>query len=354
VGLHRVDRSSLAAVLPWGQLIRAGKQAKVALRGKGMMRGWKMEGLSLEGSAPHEAEAHARQFSRAIATHLGTNDMLHYIAHRRPAMAYPVRVFPSLAARMLDAERARHVAEQSYWQTEHLLFGSTQREAAVQEGVKASFFAPRGTTLQRSFEAWDKATDERWAAFADACGLRLEALGPEPMFRTLIRSASGRDIPAVVPRAGARLNEIVGTDYWYGGVAPQMGDLHMSAATVVGYPVRTMPQIMQTVLRHSGQLTLSARFIGQDPQDTHAQLQLERTYQVRAGLGSIVDIAAKVLNIPRRATLNQDIERQIAEIDSALTASAAGMAFGWCTIVSWSGTWILKTPKCVGARSSGT
>jgi hypothetical protein len=73
------------------------------------------------------------------------------------------------------------------------------------------------------------------------------------------------------------------------------------------------------------------RFICQDPQDTQEQLQLERTFWVRAQQGSITDMIAKFLNMPRRKTLNQDIERQIADIDEAIAAAAAGLPFGWCT-----------------------
>src|SRR5260370_2402191 len=92
--------------------------------------------------------------------------------------------------------------------------------------------------------------------------------------------------------------------------------------------------MLAVLLRHPGKLPVPARFICQGPTDTHEQLQLERTFQVRAQLGSIMDIVAKVLNIPRRKTLNQDAELQIAEIDAASAAAAAGMPFGWCTITA--------------------
>jgi hypothetical protein len=113
-----------------------------------------------------------------------------------------------------------------------------------------------------------------------------------------------------------------------------VGDLHMRPVCIAAYPAETVPQMLALLLRHPGQLTISARFICQDLHDTHEQLQLERTFQVRAQLGSIMDIIAKVLNIPRRKTLNQDAELQIVEIDAAIAAAAAGMPFGWCTITA--------------------
>jgi type IV secretion system protein VirB4 len=80
-------------------------------------------------------------------------------------------------------------------------------------------------------------------------------------------------------------------------------------------------------------MTLSIRFICQDPQDTQEQLKLEQTFWVRDNLGTIVDMMCKALHIPRRPTINQDSERQIAELDGAIAEAAGGLRFGWCTIV---------------------
>src|SRR6185312_11982889 len=100
---------------------------------------------------------------------------------------------------------------------------------------------------------------------------------------------------------------------------------------ITGYAAETVPQLLAILLRHEGRMMLSCRFISQDPETTQQQLQLERTFWTRTQLGSLVDIAAKAMNIPRRKTLNQDAEIQIADIDAAIAAAAAGMPFGWAT-----------------------
>ena len=324
---HPIDRS-LAAALPYGHFLDEGE---IALRGNGLMRGWAMHGLSVEAATPHEATAKAEQFGRAMA-HLGTGDMLHCVFHRDPVTEYPGREFPTSAARLIDDERREHFAQKRYFRTNAALFAIAQPESAVQSGLKERLFGTAGAT-NGNFELWRKRVHERWAAFTDASGMKLELLGSTALFRFLIRSVTGRNFPAIVPARGSRLNQIISCERWYGGVAPWVGDLHMRVLCVSGYPAQTTPQMLATVLRHPGQITVAARFICQDPHDTQEQLGLERAFQVRAQLGSIVDIAAKVLNIPRRRTFNQDTEVQIAEIDSAIAAASAGMPFGWCTIV---------------------
>ena len=322
-----MDRS-LAAALPYGHLVDDGE---IYLRGRGLMVGYEMRGMGLETSSQQEVDAQAQRLGRAIAQ-FGTNDMLQCIFQRRPAIEYPERRFPSRAARMIDDERRRQFAEQKYWRTDALLYATTQQESPVQSGLKARFFSSHGGASHTNFDLWRQRFHQRLTAFEDACGLRLERLDSTAMFRHLILSVTGRDYPAIVPTRTARLNEIISCERWYGGVAPWVGELHIRPVCITAYPAETVPQMLAVLLRHPGQLTVSARFICQDPHDTHEQLQLERTFQVRAQLGSIMDIAAKVLNIPRRKTLNQDAELQIAEIDTAIAAAAAGMPFGWCTI----------------------
>src|SRR5208283_5271125 len=127
-----------------------------------------------------------------------------------------------------------------------------------------------------------------WAGLS---GLR--RLNRAETFRDLILAVTGRDYPALVPADNARLNEIIANERFYGGVAPWIGELHLRPVCITAYPAETLPQMLAVLLRHPGMMTLSARFICQDPHDAHEQLQLERTFWVRAQLGSFLDIIAR-------------------------------------------------------------
>jgi type IV secretion system protein VirB4 len=294
--------------------------------------GCELHGLSMETDSDQYSRAAAQRLARAMS-YFGTGDMLQCIFYRLPATRYPSRQFPTRAAGMVDDERRQRFEAGEYWRTISRLYFTHQFESPLQNRAKVTFFSAEGAT-HTSIELHRERFHQRVTGFRDAAGLDLIPLKTDQVFRDLILSIIGRDYPAIPPAGKVRLNEVVSSERWYGGVAPWIGELHMRPVCVTAYPAETVPQMLSVLLRHPGQMTLCARFICQDPHDTQKQLQLERTFWVRAQLGSLMDIVAKVLNMPRRKTLNQDIEMQIAEVDAATAAAAGGMTFGWCTITA--------------------
>ena len=336
MSLHSIRRSpvdnSLGAILPYGHFSNDGE---IYLRGRGLLVGYEMHGLSLEASSKQEVSAAAQRLSSALG-HLGTNDMLHAIFHRLPATRYPERHFPSRAARLIDAERRQQFEAENYWCTRSRLYLTHQDESALQGHFKTAFFSSSQAISRPSWELKRERSQQRLKNFEDALSgtLGLCRLSSAEMFRDLILCVTGRDYPAVPPAGKVRLNEIISGERWYGGVAPWVGELHLRPVCITAYPAETVLQMLAVLLRHPGRMTLSVRFICQDAHDTQEQLQLERTFWVRAQLGSLTDILARALNIPRRRTINQDAEKQIAEVDGAIAAAAGGLPFGWCTITA--------------------
>jgi type IV secretion system protein TrbE len=323
---------SLAAIVPYGHFTDSGE---VYLRGRGLMAAYEMRGLSLEASSRAELAVASEQLVRAFR-HLGTNYMVQAIFHRLPATTYPERRFPSRAAWLIDDERRHQFAAENYWRSLCRLYITMQNEAVVPSHIRSAVFSTAATAGSPNAELSLKGFRECCAKVEDTFGgtIGLRRTPKPETFRDLILGVTGRDYPAIMPAGKVRLNEIIASERWYGGVAPWIGELHMRPVCITAYPAETIPQMLAVLLRHPGQMTLCARFICQDPHTTHEQLQLERTFWVRAQLGSFFDIIAKALNIPRRKTINQDAERQIAEVDDAVAAAAAGMPFGWVTITA--------------------
>lgn len=320
---------TLSEVIPYGHITGEGE---IDLRGLGRLVGYTMGGLSPEASMPAEVDAYARQLAAALR-HFGTGDMIHCIYHRLPAREYPHLDFPSEAAREIDAERRHQFEEANFWTTLRRLYVTHAYEGAFKGRARAAIFSSEQAAIS---------AETQWRFFlphlndfedATANVLKLKRMDSTTLFRDLILCVTGRTYPALPPANSVRLNEIVASDVWYGGVAPWTGDLHMRPICVTAYPTETVPHMMQAVLHHPGQMTLSIRFLCQDPQDTQEQLKLERTFWVRENLGTLVDMFCKALHIPRRPTINQDSERQIAEMDEAIAEAASGLQFGWCTIV---------------------
>ncbi|HEX4209356.1 MAG TPA: hypothetical protein VHY56_03110, partial [Candidatus Binataceae bacterium] len=265
---------------------------------------------------------------------LGTNDMVQAIFHRLPHLEYPDRDFPSKAARLIDQERRAQFEAEDYWRMLGRLYITTQIESPNRSRVHSAMFG--GGKWDPSLRLVLDRFRERLANFQDALGGTIEPrrLTPEETFRDLILCVTGRDFPAAVPKGPVRLNELIACERFYGGVAPCVGELHLRPVCITGYPAQTMPQMLGVLLRHSGLLTVSARFITLDPVDVQDQLKLERLFWVREAQGSIIDMVLRAMKIARRKTLNADAEQQVAEVDAAMAEAAAGMPFGWCTITT--------------------
>jgi type IV secretory pathway VirB4 component len=163
--------------------------------------------------------------------------------------------------------------------------------------------------------------------------IELRRLSAEETFRDLILSVTGKDYPAILPTGYVRLNEVIASERWYGGVAPAVGELHLRPVCVTGYPGATAPQWLALLLRNPGLLTLSARFITLDPVDAQDALRLERLHWVRETKGTFLDILRNTIwPSSARKNPNQDAEIQLASVNEAITAAAGGLPFGWMTI----------------------
>lgn len=227
--------NSLAAVVPYGHFIDGGE---VYLRGRGLMSAYELGGLSLASASKAELAAAVERLVEALR-HLGTNDMVQVIVHRLPATKYPERSFPSRAARLIDDERREQFAAQNYWHTLRRIYFTTQMEAAVPSHVRSAVFSaghwnPKADLILQRFR-------ERQANVLDALGgiIPLRRLAPIETFRDLILAVTGRDYPAIMPAGKVRLNEIIASERWYGGVAPWIGELHLRQ--FVSPPIRRRP-----------------------------------------------------------------------------------------------------------------
>jgi type IV secretion system protein TrbE len=305
----------------------------VDLRGRGRIIGYDMGGLSPEACSDAERDRASRQVAKAMK-HLGTGDMLHAMYFRVPVLEYPQLQFQNAIAKEIDDERREQFKNANYWRTIKRLYLTHAYDGKLKGRAKAAFFS---STNKRQLTR-----DRQWDYFlpyaknfedSTATVLKLRRLSTEEMFRDFILAITGRHYPALVPQNHVRINEVVASDKLYGGERPWTGDLCLRPVAITTYPTDTVPHMMSTILNTKGQLTISIRFICQDPPDTDEQLVLERTFWVRDALGSLMDMFCKAVNIPRRPSLNQDAEKQIAEVDEAIAKAAAGLQFGWCTIV---------------------
>jgi type IV secretory pathway VirB4 component len=321
---------SFTDLIPYASMDEAGV---VRLRPGGSMVGFEVTGPNAEATSDPELEARAKAITNSIR-HLGTGDMIHFIAHRVAAVDYPQREFPTAAARMIDAERARQFHDAKYYRTLNRWYISNEDESAVANRLKAMFFASTEHRAAESRELQRARFLHRVQSWEDTVAkvLHPRRMSPAQTFRDLVLCTTARNFPAIEPAARVPLHHAIAQQDLIGGNQPEIGQLHLRPISVTTYPTVTVPQMLGVLLRQPGRLMLSVRFICLDPIDAQEQLRLERAHWVRESQGSLLDILARVMNMPRRKTFNQEIEAQIADVDDAIAAAAGGMPFGFCTI----------------------
>jgi type IV secretion system protein TrbE len=325
-----MEHDSLAAVVPYRSLP---KEGEADLRGNGVMIGYELRGPSPESSTLADVASASRQLAAAFM-HLGTGDMVHVIYHRQPAPEPPERTFPSHAAALVHAEHRAQFAAESHWLTPTRLYLTHQYEPPTQSIIRAALFAASGPQRQGRHELLREYALSRFAAFEDAAAsaILLRRLSNVELFRDLLMCVTYHDYPALLPAPQVRLNEVIGCERFYGGVQPYINGFHLRPVCITAYPTYTVPQILAVLLRHPGRMTVSARFICNDTYDAQQQLRLERQHWNRDIIGSVWKTVKGWFGKDHKADL--DSQAQLAEIDAAIAAAAAGTTFGWATITA--------------------
>jgi type IV secretory pathway VirB4 component len=299
------------------------------------MIGFEASGPPPESTTEAELESQAARITKAT-NHFGTGDFLHYIVHRVAATTYPERTFPSTAARLIDDERREQFRNARYYVSKPRAYISNQDEGTIVNRVKATFFGSTAHRIGESRELQYKRFIQRVRHWEDSVSsvLRPKRMTTRGMFRDLVLCVTGRDYPAIEPSGRTPLHHAISQQDLIGGSEPEVGDLVLRPVSVTLYPGATVPQMLGVILKDPGQLMLSVRYVCLDQIDALAQLQLERNHWVRESQGGLGDIIAKILNMPRRKSWNEDAEKTIADVDEAIAACNGGMPFGFCNVTA--------------------
>ena len=321
---------SLPAVLPYRQFLPDGS---IDCRGNGVTVGYELVGPSPEVSDLADIASRSRQLAGALV-HLGTGDMVQVIYNRQPAPEPPERAFAYRAAALVDAERRAQFAAGNHWLTHTRLYLTHQFDPPVRGWFKALLFATNGPQRQTRNELLREYALNRFAAFEDATAgaVGLRRMSDLETFRDLLLNVTYHDYPAALPEAHVRLNEVVGCERFIGGLKPYVNGYHLRPLCITAYPAMTVPQILAVLLRQPGRMTICARFICRDAYDAKRDLEDEKKHWNREIVGTVWKVVKGWFGGGQQT--NRDSTAQIDDINAAIAASAAGMAFGWATVVA--------------------
>ena len=195
-------------------------------------------------------------------------------------------------------------------------------------------FATNGPQRQTRNELLREYALNRFAAFEDAAAgaVGLRRLSDLETFRELMLNVVYHEYPAALPEPHVRLNEIIGCERFIGGLKPYVNGYHLRPLCITAYPAMTVPQILAALLRQPGRMTVCARFICRDAYDAKRDLEEEKKHWNREIIGTMWKVFKGWFGGSQQA--DRDSTAQLDDINAAIAASAAGMAFGHATVVA--------------------
>lgn len=253
---YRDPTPRLAELLPWAALIAKG----VVLNKDGsFQRTIRYRGPDLESATQEQLVATMARVNNALKR-LSENWVLYVEARRQPADTYlsPSR-FPDPASWLVDAERRSHF-ETDGQKFESFYFLSLQYMPAQENASQLNrLFIQRPdnvqnyekdldffiTSSQRFFDILRDTTYE--AAFLDDA----ETLS------YLHSCVSDHSQKINVPEVPMYLDALLADRPLLGGIAPQLGEMHLRTLSIMGFPGNSMPALLDQL----NQLPLSYRWV---------------------------------------------------------------------------------------------
>ncbi|WP_448954907.1 conjugal transfer protein TrbE [Labrys neptuniae] len=333
---YRNRNSRLADFLPWVALVDAG----IVLNKDGsFQRTARFRGPDLDSAVPAELVAVADRLNN-VFRRLGSGWAIFVEAQRHASNLYPDSRFPDPASALVDAERKADFEETGmHFESNYFLTftflppaeDATRAESWLYEGREKKGLAP----------------NEVMVGFADRTDriLRLiEAFMPEcrwlddaETLTYLHGCVSTKRHRVRVPETPVYLDALLADQPLTGGLEPRLGDQHIRALTITGFPTATTPGLLDELNRLAFPYRWSTRAILLDKTDATRLLTRIRR-QWFAKRKSIAAILKEVLTNEASVLVDTDAANKAADADMALQelgADYAGMAYVTATVTVW-------------------
>jgi len=333
---YRSKSACLADFVPWVCLVAEG----VVLNKDGsFQRSARFRGPDLDSATPAEMVAVTTRLNNALRR-LGSGWAVFVEAQRLPAQSYPISDFPDPVSRLVDIERREQFREEGahfesfYYLT--LVWLPPADESARAEAWLFEGGAKKG------------ADPRQWlAAFADRTDRLLnlvEGFMPEarwldaPETLSYLHSTVSTKVQRVrVPETPAYLDALLTDEALVGGLEPRLGEHHIRALTISGFPSETFPGLLDELNRLAFGYRWSSRAIMLDKTDA-VKLLTKIRRQWFAKRKSVAAILKEVMTNEASVLLDSDAANKAADADMALQelgADSAGIAYVTVSIIVW-------------------
>ena len=333
---YRHRSQSLADFLPWAALVEKG----VILNKDGsFQRTARFRGPDLDSATPAELVAITGRLNNALRR-LGSGWAIFIEAQRLPANRYPESDFPDAASRLVDAERrAQFEEEGAHFESRYfltLVWLPPAEDAARAEAWLYEGRARDGADWRAALAGFVDRTD-RVLALIEGFMPEAEWLDDQETLTYLHSCISTRRQRVGVPETPMHLDAILVDEELTGGLEPQLGSARLSTLTIMGFPSRTWPGLLDDLNRLAFPYRWSTRAICMDKTDATKVLGRIRR-QWFAKRKSIMAILKEVMTNEASVLMDSDAANKALDADQALQelgSDLVGQAYVTATITVW-------------------
>ncbi|MCT7378233.1 conjugal transfer protein TrbE [Chelativorans salis] len=328
---YRLQVDRLVDHLPWAALVAPGI---VLNKDGGFQRTFQFRGPDLESATEAELISICARANNALRR-LGAGWALFFDAERIETLDYPMSRFPDAASWLVDEERrAAFEGKVAHFESRYhltLLFmpppdGQARAESALVDSNHTEGERNWRQELARFRDATDRLLD-LFSTFVP----NVRALDDAETLTFLHGTISPRHHPVAVPETPMYLDGILVDTPLTGGLEPMLGDQHLRALTIFGFPDVTRPGILDALNHQGFAYRWVTRFIPLDKTEaTKTLTRLRRQWFAKRK--SIAAILREVLTNEPVPLIDSDADNKALDADAALQALGGDhVGFGYLT-----------------------
>lgn len=328
---YRRGNAPLADHLPWAALVAPG----IVLNKDGsFQRTARYRGPDLDSATEGELVATAARVNNALRR-LGSGWALFGDADRRPAGDYPASTFPESLSWLMDAERRGAFEEAgSHFESAYFLTLVWLPPPEAQARMGRLLYEAAG----RESVDWCQQRDlfvtetDRFLALLEGALPEVAWLDDAATLTYLHATVSNVRHPVAVPAVPMHLDAWLADTPLSGGIAPKLGDVHMRAVTVRGFPGATWPGMLDELNRLGFGYRWVTRFLCLDKAEAERELTRLRR-QWFAKRKGVVTLLRETIFQQESPLVDNDAANQAADADAALQELGSdAVAFGYITM----------------------
>jgi len=334
---YRKKPQGLADFLPWAALVAPGV---VANKDGSFQRTARFRGPDLDSATAAELVSTTSRLNGALRR-LGSGWAIFVEAQRIPANRYPRSRFPDPASALVEMERrAQFEEEGAHFESAYFLTFCWLPPADAADRAEGWLYEGRedraGADGRAALSGFIDRTD-RVLALVEGFMPEAAWLSDEETLTYLHSTVSTRRHSVRVPETPMHLDAILVDEPLAGGLEPRLGSAHLRTLTVLGFPSRTWPGLLDDLNRLDFPYRWCVRAVSLDKTDATKVLTRIRR-QWFAKRKSIAAIVKEVMTNESSVLMDSDATNTAADADLALQelgSDLIGQVYVTATVTVW-------------------